>query len=242
TVNKTPKEIMHLLKEIAHTAFNNVLEQFKASSREYEKLTGIRYECPWTSRVFTYQELYDYNKKVIGKEFVMHMTNYMNENQNRFKDKRLLTIDIIKEVVRVCPDKEPKTVIAYGPPYYPHRRNNGATEKDRNMLEALDRVNQYSMDKYNKEWKIKKYYGISDLCFTGIDEYEEVINSLKPNMPILENGYSIPFEDIKKLSLPVVNIGPVSKDPHKFTERIHIKSSFEMIPDIFKYAVLELLK
>jgi len=89
---------------------------------------------------------------------------------------------------------------------------------------------------------LKKYFGIADLCYTGIEEYELVVKSLKPNMPILDNGYSIPFEEIKKLSLPVVNIGPISKDAHKFTERIHIKSSFEMIPDIFKFAVLELMK
>ena len=72
--------------------------------------------------------------------------------------------------------------------------------------------------------------------------FNNVLEQFKASSGEYGNGYSIPFEDIKKLSLPVVNIGPVSKDPHKFTERIHIKSSFEMIPDIFKYAVLELLK
>lgn len=242
TVTKTPKEIMELLKEIAYNAFHNVLEQFKESSQQYEKLTGIQHRCSWAPKVLTYEELYHYNKKNIGKEFVSHMENYIKEHQDKFKDQRLFTVDIIKESVRICPDKEPKIVIAYGPPYYPHKTNRGTTEKDRKMLKVLDQVNQYSMKKYNRAWKIKKYYGIADLCYTGIDEYEDVVNSLKPNMPILDNGYSIPFEDIKKLNLPVVNIGPVSRDPHQFTERIHIKSSFEMIPDIFKYTVLELLK
>ncbi len=242
TVSKTPDEIMRLLKETAHKAFNKVLEQFKLSCADFEKLTGIRYECPWTPKVFTYEEIYADNLNEIGPSFDMHMKKYMKENRNKFKDERLFTIDIIKEVVRLCPDKEPKIVIAYGPPYYPHRTNKGETEKERHMLKVLDSVNEYSRVKYHERWQLKKYFGIADLCYTGIEEYELVVKSLKPNMPILDNGYSIPFEEIKKLSLPVVNIGPISKDAHKFTERIHIKSSFEMIPDIFKFAVLELMK
>lgn len=242
TVSNTPKQIMELLKETAYKAFENVLDKFKESSKQYEEITGIRNECPWKPKVLTYEELYNYNKEVIGQEFVKSMNVYIKENKNKFKDQRLFTIDIIKEAVRVCPNKEPKIIIAYGPPYYPHTTNNGKTEKERYILEVLDRVNKYSLEKFNVKWNIENYFGIADLCYTKIDEYEDVVNSLKPNMPVLENGYSIPFEDIKKLSLPVVNLGPVSKDPHKFTERLHVKSSFEMIPDLFKYTVLEILK
>lgn len=35
--------------------------------------------------------------------------------------------------------------------------------------------------------------------------------------------YSIPFEDIESLSIPIINIGPWGKDYHKFTERVFIK-------------------
>ncbi len=39
-------------------------------------------------------------------------------------------------------------------------------------------------------------------------------------MPGFGTKYSLPLEEMQKLNLPVVNIGPFGKDAHKFTERL----------------------
>jgi arginine utilization protein RocB len=47
-------------------------------------------------------------------------------------------------------------------------------------------------------------------------------------------SYSIPFKEMAELKAPVLNIGPFGKvaHAHKRTERLHIKSVFEMVPTL----------
>ncbi|MPN28931.1 Protein RocB [bioreactor metagenome] len=61
-------------------------------------------------------------------------------------------------------------------------------------------------------------------------------------MPCLGYKYNLPLEEIKKLNVPVLNYGPHGKDPHKFTERILVDYSFEIVPELVRYMIEELIK
>ena len=60
-------------------------------------------------------------------------------------------------------------------------------------------------------------------------------------MPSLGYNYNIPFDEIKKLNLPVFSFGPHGKDPHKWTERILVDYSFEKVPVIFRNLIENIL-
>jgi arginine utilization protein RocB len=60
-------------------------------------------------------------------------------------------------------------------------------------------------------------------------------------MPGWNEIYSLPIESIQKLNVPVVNIGPYGKDAHKFTERVNVPYSFEVMPKILEKTVRLLL-
>lgn len=53
---------------------------------------------------------------------------------------------------------------------------------------------------------------------------------------------NLPIEDMQKLNLPVINIGPFGKDAHKFTERLEKDYSFNIVPKIVYQAIIDLLK
>ncbi len=241
TLQFTPEEIMEKLKGVANRAFDNTLSRFKSRVKSYKEITGEDHPCPWETKVFTYEEIYKYNYEHMGESFITHMDNFIKENKDNVNDEREFAIKVVGEVCRICPDREPKVIIAFAPPYYPHLSNKGETEKEKLLLKVIDNIQGYSKEKYDIRWKHKKYFGISDLSYCGLQNAEEVISMLKPNMPTLGYTYFLPLEEMAKLNLPVINLGPLGADGHKFTERLHMPFSFEILPDLLKFTVLSLL-
>ena len=91
--------------------------------------------------------------------------------------------------------------------------------------------------------KVKKFYPyISDLSYAAAPREKKAIESLKNNMPGFGIKYKLPIEDMQKLSLPVLNIGPFGKDDHKFTERLEKDYSFNVAPKIVYNTIINLLK
>ena len=60
-------------------------------------------------------------------------------------------------------------------------------------------------------------------------------------MPGFGTKYRLPLEEMQKLDLPVVDIGPFGKDAHKFTERLHKDYSFRVVPELVLRTIMELL-
>ena len=71
-----------------------------------------------------------------------------------------------------------------------------------------------------------------------------VIERFELNTPGYGEGkiYSLPLADMQVLDLPVVDIGTVGKDAHKYTERIETRFTFEYTPELVYQTILNLLK
>ncbi|OYD55990.1 hypothetical protein CGZ90_19950 [Fictibacillus aquaticus] len=78
--------------------------------------------------------------------------------------------------------------------------------------------------------KVKKktyFNGLSDLSYIGFQYSEDDLASYTGNSPLLEKIYPLPIEAMKKLDVPVLNIGPFGKDAHQWTERLDLASMTE---------------
>ena len=71
---------------------------------------------------------------------------------------------------------------------------------------------------------------------------ETVVETFKSNMPGYGITYDLPFDTIKKLNLPVLDIGAFGKDAHRWTERIEKKFSFNVTPELIYRTLLNLLE
>ncbi len=49
------------------------------------------------------------------------------------------------------------------------------------------------------------------------------------------------MEAVMEVDVPVVNIGTYGKDGHKMTERVHMKHTFEIVPNITYNTIKRLL-
>lgn len=56
-------------------------------------------------------------------------------------------------------------------------------------------------------------------------------------MPLLGKCYDIPVEEIQKISMPCINIGPWGKDLHKLTERVNKEDLYWRTPRILNQAI-----
>jgi arginine utilization protein RocB len=61
------------------------------------------------------------------------------------------------------------------------------------------------------------------------------------NMLLWGDVYSIPFDDLDEISMPVMNVGPWGRDIHKYTERVFKEDLINRAPDLMAFAIEEIL-
>ena len=59
-------------------------------------------------------------------------------------------------------------------------------------------------------------------------------------MPGWGEIYSIPLRELQGIGLPVMNLGASGEAPHRKEERLHLKYSIEILPELLKYAIKEI--
>jgi arginine utilization protein RocB len=62
------------------------------------------------------------------------------------------------------------------------------------------------------------------------------------NTPGWGSVYRVALGELKALDIPVLNLGPSGKDPHKITERLRLSYSLEVFPGLLREAVLSLAR
>ena len=145
---------------------------------------------------------------------------------------------IIKALLERVPYGGPVVVVALSPPYYPNISNRhleGIDPEKRRFAERLpDLVRAAGEKVYSRQMERKPYFmGISDLSYVAFLDATEIA-CVRENMPLLQAGmYDLPFEDMARVSMPILNIGAWGKDPHKFTERVYIPDVAEAVPALY---------
>lgn len=82
--------------------------------------------------------------------------------------------------------------------------------------------------------------GICDLCYTGVKS--ENMRDISSNILGLNKNYTFPIESLKKIDIPSVVFGGFGKDFHKYTERLNIPYSLEILPKLYEHLILKLFE
>jgi arginine utilization protein RocB len=73
---------------------------------------------------------------------------------------------------------------------------------------------------------------LTDSSYLKIDDDYKSIEKLLGSFPEYKKLYSVPIDLIKELSIPGINYGCFGKDAHKWTERVYMPYSFEVLPKL----------
>ncbi|MGE5632023.1 MAG: M20/M25/M40 family metallo-hydrolase [Caulobacteraceae bacterium] len=243
TLNRSSVEILDMLKELCKQAADNVTSLIEESCRKYEKTYGLKvYRHKLKLRVVTYSEIYESVKKLHGVEFDAYLEEKIREWEKQGLDNQTKAINIVKEIYERYPEKDPMIIIAFEPPYYPGVYPDESSSNMKKLMKVVDSIIKHGQSLFGETFQKEDYYmGISDLSYTGLKD-DSGISSVYENMPGAGRIYELPVESLKQLGIPGVVIGPHGKDAHKYTERLNIKYSVGVLPEVMEYAIDSLLE
>ncbi|MBU3153335.1 M20/M25/M40 family metallo-hydrolase [Clostridium estertheticum] len=248
TLKRTPKIILEQLLEISKQTFENVICKMNKSYSNYlNKKNEDEHKLPWKTNVKTFSQIYNDAIEQSGEKFLLDYNLTIDKLKIDIKNNIIgmpeSNMALIGKTLEYIADKTPMVVIAFSPPYYPHISINDFKELDNNVSHIGNAVVRIAREVCYETYSKRNYFmGISDMSYAALNESENVIPHIEFNMPLWKNMYDIPFETIKQLNIPSINIGPYGKDLHKFTERVFTIDVIRQTPRLINGVIEYVLK
>lgn len=229
-MKRNAEEIMGIFEQVAFSAANSCNEHYlKVCRKNLVEPVG-------KVQVLRYEQLLKYAVQKLGVDFVeitQAAINANNEWDDREKSLRIADILMIQ-----CQELSPAIVLLFAPPYYPPVNSSD----DALVKQCVEYVKEQGVNKFNYPVKQIHYFnGISDLSYVNYQDNMDGWTTFQENTPVWGTSYSIPFSDMIQLRAPVLNVGPLGKDAHKRTERLHMKSAFEDVPELVEGMIKRIL-
>ncbi|WP_110926145.1 M20/M25/M40 family metallo-hydrolase [Bacillus massiliglaciei] len=233
TLKQTPDETMKRLVKKAEDSAEEIHSRLKA----VYAAGGVASQPP-KPRVYTYSSLYELGVERYGDRFKEDMENLFLKWTDVEFDYRELTVELAKEMAGYFTDLAPFYLVMLAPPYYPHVSLNKENQKEDFLLRLTETIQAKALHDYQTEIKLQQFFmGLSDVSYCRLMDGDKVIGAIEAEMPLYNRRYHLPLEQIAKLDIPTVNIGPYGKDAHKRTERLELPFSTGILPDLLRHAV-----
>ncbi|WP_335872401.1 M20/M25/M40 family metallo-hydrolase [Bacillus sp. 2205SS5-2] len=220
----------------------------------YEKVAKERFEVfrqkqgfpetdlNWSVHVVTLNEfIEELTSKGVDVDAVMEVAYRLNHEQG--KDERELAFQLVEALQQCDPDRSPRVILFYAPPYLPHNYLDKDNEFGSKVKKVLEDTLEQLSDHYDEKFVLKRFFPyLADGSFLSIPGSEKDIQAFKKNMPMMDVLYPLPTQKIKELNIPSINLGVYGKDGHKWTERVYKPYTFEVLPKLIRTVAMELLK
>jgi arginine utilization protein RocB len=240
---KSPKQIMEELLQITKEACE-VFEKRQQAS--YEKFVGINElphrELDWKLEVTTLEEHVNYLDS-LGISVEEEIKRVLEEYRDSGVDDRELAFLIVEALHLLDPEKKPRVILFYAPPFLPANYLNLKSEKGVTIARRIREILHQETTLTGETFKLRKYFPyLSDGSFISFEGSDADIKSLKKNFPAMDQLFPIPLERMKELSIPSINVGVYGKSAHKWTERVYKPYSFSYLPALIRKITIALLK
>lgn len=187
-------------------------------------------------RVLKYEELMNHAVSKFGYDYVELVKTTVRDQQEL--DDREKSFRIVDTLMIQCQELAPAIVLLFAPPYYPAVN----TSDDPLVEECMEFIKELGKSEFNQAIEQIHYFnGISDLSYVNYEDTTGGWQVFEANTPVWGDTYSIPFNEMRNLKAPVLNVGPFGKDAHKRTERLHIQSAFVELPQLLENLVKKVL-
>ncbi|HPF18930.1 MAG TPA: M20/M25/M40 family metallo-hydrolase [Bacillota bacterium] len=237
----TPEVILRKMIRAAEECFEAVTDTLNNRYRTFCEMAHREFKpLPWVPRVMSFDQLCAaVRKEVTGlDEKIKEKARALMQEEMDSRDRSTRIVAFVHEM---WSDKNPVVIVYFSQPYYPHVYVEGKRPKEKALLEAVETAVKDTKSDYKLGFK-KFFPYISDLSYGAVPEEEGVVETFQENMPGYGITYDLPFEAIRALNLPVLDIGAFGKDAHKFTERIEKKYTFNVAPELLYRTIKNLLK
>lgn len=237
----TAKEVIDKLEKITLDACADITEAAASQYEEFARRSGLPVnKRKWKIEVTTLEDfIVELNQ--IGANPSSVVKKVIDENRNM--DERILCFKIAEELQQLDPNKKPRVIIFFAPPYLPHNFLNEDNDKDRRLLKVIHEAVEQAGKEAEEYFLVKKFFPyLGDGSFLSLHETDEEIATLENNIPEMKQLYPLPFQAIRELNVPSINMGVYGKDGHKWTERVYKPYSFEVLPALIRDTTVQMLR
>ncbi|MGO4889078.1 M20/M25/M40 family metallo-hydrolase [Anaerobacillus sp. MEB173] len=241
----SPEDVLVKLKEQAEIAFTNALKAFNERYETFSKVSKQPYqEVPWKSRVMTYSEMEALLIEEHGERYVTHMKEFKEQLLlNTELDTRMFAARVVEEAWKWMTDQSPAIILFYSSLYSPRIEVTGSTEKEKNLINALDAAVETVQPTYKHPIVTRNFFPyISDMSFVALSDDEKGIQAVSDNNPGWGSKHFVDYEAIRDINVPVINIGPYGFDAHKKYERMELSYSLDIVPNLTNEVIQNVLK
>ena len=237
TVAQMPSDVLSDMSEVAREALRQSIADHEKNTAAFVQGGGKPAHRVWRPTVLTYEEAVRRARERLG-EAAFHTLLERTYGEAAGSDERAAAMRIVEAVSCACDFPRPFVVVGFLPPWYPHRLNRGRTAGERAMQAAAERLSETAASRFGRRVRISPVFeGVSDLSYCGFQGEPGEIRAFAENMPGWPATYSLPVEAQTTLDIPILNFGPVGKDAHKNTERIHLPYALEVYPHLLRALV-----
>ncbi|MDU0463203.1 M20/M25/M40 family metallo-hydrolase [Staphylococcus ureilyticus] len=223
--NKTPKDVF---REFINTVITAVE---RCESDWLSVLETEDYQFDKKINVLTYEQLKQYAVKQYGEEAI---TNLIDQTLQETSELHLQNIHVADKLMQICKNIAPAVVTFFASPYYPAVN----ASSDKHVSSTIELVKHTLNEQFQRSSEQVYYFnGISDTSYLKFDGDMEQMVIYEQNTPNFNRTYTIPFESIKAISAPTLLIGPIGKDAHKLSERLHKQSALIELPVVLEKVV-----
>lgn len=237
---KTARDVLYEMKKAAMKA---VAQLEKRSQEQYENYRNYHSfperELSWQVDVLTLREyIFWLKERGVDPEPVMEEVYRGHEGE----DRRTIAYKMVEALQHLDPDRTPRVIIFFAPPFLPHNYLNEENEYGKKVKEVLGScLNEISRET-GEEFVVKRFFPyLADGSFLSLHEEDEDIEVIKKNLPMIDNLYPVPIDTIRKLNIPSINIGVYGKDGHQWTERVYKPYTFTVLPEIIQRVTKDLI-
>lgn len=238
---KTPEQVLEMMLQEAKTVCEEAEIYLQKQFEEYIEFTNLpKRKLSWDIEVTSYEDYILYlNKHGVHVESIIQKT--LAEKGSG--DLREVCFSIVNALQEADPEKKARVILFFAPPFLPHNYLKADDARDVKIQSALAKVLKKMGEATGEQFEIKKFFPyLADGSFLSIHETDEQLAPLLNNLPEWDNIYTIPFNTIKNLNIPSINMGVYGKDGHKWTERVYKPYSFGILPELIRETTIDLLE
>lgn len=233
--NASMTEITEKLLDAGKSVVDEFMDRLNENFKKFCDMSGQEYtEIDYDARVYSYSELLELARGCDGFSEA-EIDRIVKKETEAGVDKREIPIEVIRYLLHVTGIKQPVVVLYFAAPYCPHNTLQGENE---HIIDEVKKISEGIEEKYGISYRMMKFFpSLSDSSYLKIDDDEESVDMLVKNFPGFDELYPLPLSDIRNLDIPAINYGCYGKDAHKWTERVNIPYTFEILPELIKRTI-----
>jgi arginine utilization protein RocB len=229
TTGKTPAQLLRELRGISDAVIARYLEDLNRNFTAWGEAAGVPAGgLMWEVSTITWSELRRLALERAGAEKVQAALDAVRDDMKR-GDVRDAGFAMIAALLDLVDNRDPVVVLAFLPPFYPYISPDGGSfgAMVRKAVAACRPPNGRGLT-------LERFYPyISDMSYLRIEpEIRKSLDGLTCEMPGWGEIYSLDFDTIGRVDLPVVNIGPYGFGAHQPEERVEREYSFGVFPGL----------